>query len=145
MFAHDLEVYTEICRLFDYLLASHPIAVVYMPTALILQNKTHIIQECDDIGMLHMYFAAFKSVDAEELIAQTESLLKAVPPEDITPGLGVLDDSPMNYRPLPSPELPEDKTGGKWLLPTGRNIVLGITSMGAIAMSLYAKSIFGSN
>jgi hypothetical protein len=106
-----------------------------MATALILLHKSAVLSLPKDIGSLHMYFASVKSIDADELVDKTEALMRVVLPELVSTSLQVPDDSPILYPPQPS------HLSNTWLN-TGRNLALGITSMGLVVASYYARSLF---
>ena len=47
-FSHDIEKFSDVQRVFDACLASHPLYVIYMAVAIILLNSQAIENEYDD-------------------------------------------------------------------------------------------------
>jgi hypothetical protein len=79
-FAHDLFKYETICRVFDFVLASHSLAPLYLTVQVLIQLKPHLIQ-IEDLGTLHKFVGGeLDSLDWEEVIARAHvSMSKSTP------------------------------------------------------------------
>ncbi|CDW79148.1 tbc1 domain family member 20 [Stylonychia lemnae] len=87
-FSHDIDKFTDVQRIYDACLASHPLYVVYMAVAVILMNKQSIDEEFDyDDPMVSIQIVfqniAKKSSDfnVETIIQQANKLIIKMPPE----------------------------------------------------------------
>ena len=63
-FSHSLPKYKDACRVFDFCLASHPLACCYLVVALLINNKEFFLEELEyqDLGELHMHFQSLKDI-----------------------------------------------------------------------------------
>ncbi|OMJ94003.1 hypothetical protein SteCoe_2920 [Stentor coeruleus] len=53
--SHNMHSFDKLCRVFDFCLASHPLAPIYIAAAIILNEKTSIMK-CADMPEIHQYF-----------------------------------------------------------------------------------------
>jgi len=100
-FSHDLDSSEDIYRIFDYCIASHPAVSIYLAAATVIHNKDQLEDlEEGDIATLHMIFQKLgtENFDLEKVIALTEDLMEAYPPEDLlydNKKIGFENDSPI--------------------------------------------------
>jgi hypothetical protein len=83
MYAHDIQEYGEIARLFDVLLAREAVFSVYMFAQIVLQRSDELFETpADEPEMLHSILSKLpKPLDIEKLIANTVYLFEKHPPE----------------------------------------------------------------
>ena len=83
LYAHDVEEYSDIARLFDFLLAHEPIVSIYLFAAIILSRKKELL-DIDDPDILHVTLAKLpRPFDLEALIASSLDLYREYPPESV--------------------------------------------------------------
>ncbi|KAB8303480.1 hypothetical protein EYC80_004897 [Monilinia laxa] len=85
MYAHDIQEYSDIARLFDVLLAREAVFSVYMFAQIVLSRSEELFQTpTDEPDMLHSILSKLpKPLDLESLIADTVELFQAHPPETL--------------------------------------------------------------
>ncbi|KAK0102888.1 hypothetical protein ONS96_005516 [Cadophora gregata f. sp. sojae] len=85
MYAHDIQEYGEIARMFDVLLAREAVFSVYMFTQIILQRSRELFETpADEPEMLHSILSKLPApLDIEALIANTIQLFQDHPPESL--------------------------------------------------------------
>jgi len=85
MYAHDIQEYGEISRLFDVLLAREAVFSVYMFAQIVLQRSDELFETpADEPEMLHSILSKLpKPLDIEALIANTIRLFNDHPPETL--------------------------------------------------------------
>ncbi|GAM84552.1 hypothetical protein ANO11243_025480 [Dothideomycetidae sp. 11243] len=85
MFAHDVESYGGIARIFDYLLARDALAGVYMFAALVSLRKDELLEiPSDEPEMLYAVLSKLpKPLDLEALVRRAEGLRLRHPPESL--------------------------------------------------------------
>ncbi|KAF2154275.1 hypothetical protein K461DRAFT_277381 [Myriangium duriaei CBS 260.36] len=85
MFAHDVESYGGIARLFDYLLARDAVAGVYMFAALVTLRRDELFDiPADEPEMLYAVLSKLpKPLDLEALVRRAEGLRESHPPEKL--------------------------------------------------------------
>ncbi|PNS16997.1 TBC1 domain family member 20 [Sphaceloma murrayae] len=85
MFAHDIESYASISRLFDYLLSHDAVCLIYMFVAMITLRKEELLDiPADEPEMLYAVLCKLpKPLDLEALIRRTEGLREMFPPETL--------------------------------------------------------------
>ncbi|KKA27078.1 hypothetical protein TD95_001143, partial [Thielaviopsis punctulata] len=85
MYAHNIERYGDIARLFDALLATPPVFSVYMFAQIILSRRHMLLDiPADDHAMLHVMLSRVpQPLDLEAIIAATQKLLCRIPPESL--------------------------------------------------------------
>lgn len=83
MYAHNIETYQDIARLFDVFLAREPVFTVYMFAQIILDRRNEIF-EIDEPDMLHVILGKVPTkMDLDELIIKSVALFKQHPPETL--------------------------------------------------------------
>jgi hypothetical protein len=83
MYAHDIQEYGEIARIFDVLLAREAVFSVYMFAQIVLQRADELFEiPADESEMLHSVLSKLpKPLELESLIANTVNLFDKHPPE----------------------------------------------------------------
>lgn len=82
MFAHEIDDYQRIARIFDYLLASEAVTSLYMIVRIIVSRREELLLiDEDEQDMLYATLTKFpNSLDIDTLILNTESLMQSHPP-----------------------------------------------------------------
>ncbi|KAL8726237.1 MAG: hypothetical protein Q9181_006130 [Wetmoreana brouardii] len=85
LYAHDIEDYGDIARLFDFLLAHGAVVSVYFFAVIILSRREELFDiPPDDSDMLHFTLSKLpKPLDLEGLIERTVSVYRKFPPEKL--------------------------------------------------------------
>lgn len=85
MYAHDIQEYGDIARLFDVLLAREAVFSVYLFAQIVLQRSDELFDTpADEPEMLHSILSKLpKPLDLETLIAKTIELFEQHPPETL--------------------------------------------------------------
>ncbi|KAJ5052075.1 uncharacterized protein L3040_001835 [Drepanopeziza brunnea f. sp. 'multigermtubi'] len=85
MYAHDIQEYGDISRLFDVLLAREAVFSVYMFAQIVLQRSDELFETpADEPEMLHSILSKLpKPLNIESLIANTIQLFENHPPESL--------------------------------------------------------------
>ena len=85
MYAHDIQEYGDIARLFDVFLAREAVFSVYMFAQIMLQRSDELFETpADEPEMLHSILSKLpKPLDLEKLIANTVNLIKKHPPRSL--------------------------------------------------------------
>jgi hypothetical protein len=84
MYAHNIEAYQDIARLFDVFLAREPVFTVYVFAQIILDRRNEIF-EIDEPDMLHVILGKIPTkMDLDELIIKSAALFEAHPPEALS-------------------------------------------------------------
>jgi hypothetical protein len=85
MYAHSIQEYGDIARLFDAFLAREAAFSVYMFAQIVLDREEELLDmPADDQDMFHAILSKLpKRLDVEALIANTEKLFDAHPPESL--------------------------------------------------------------
>ncbi|KAG5821928.1 hypothetical protein H9Q74_001011 [Fusarium xylarioides] len=84
MYAHNIETYQDIARLFDVFLAREPVFTVYVFAQIILDRRTEIF-EIDEPDMLHVILGKVPTkMDLDELIIKSAALFGQHPPETLS-------------------------------------------------------------
>lgn len=85
LYAHDIQEYADIARLFDFLLAQPAVASVYFFATIILARKSELFDiPADEPEMLHSVLSKLpKPLDLEALISQAVTLFEEHPPESL--------------------------------------------------------------
>ena len=83
LYAHDIEDYGDIARLFDFLLAQEAVVSVYLFAVIILSRKEELLDiPADEPEMLHFVLSKLpKPLDLEAIISRTMHLFASHPPE----------------------------------------------------------------
>ncbi|KAK1992504.1 GTPase-activating protein gyp10 [Colletotrichum falcatum] len=85
MYAHDIQAYGDIARLFDILLVREPVFSVYMFAQIVLNRRDELFDnDEDDPSMLHLILSKVpQKMDLELLIASATALYERYPPESL--------------------------------------------------------------
>lgn len=85
MYSHDIQEYSDIARLFDFLLAQEPVVSIYLFAAIILSRKKELLEfSVDETDMLHFTLSKLPNpLDLEGLISRAMQLFEAHPPESL--------------------------------------------------------------
>ncbi len=85
MYAHDIQSYGDIARLFDVLLSREAVFSVYMFAAIVLSRSDELFETpSDEPEMLHSILSKLpKPLDIEKLISSTVTLFNQHPPESL--------------------------------------------------------------
>ncbi|KAK1979909.1 GTPase-activating protein gyp10 [Colletotrichum cereale] len=86
MYAHDIQTYGDIARLFDILLVREPVFSVYMFAQIVLNRRDELFDnDEDDPSMLHLILSKVpQKMDLESLIASATVLYERYPPESLS-------------------------------------------------------------
>lgn len=87
MYAHDIQEYGDIARLFDVFLAREAVFSVYMFAQIVLQRSVELFETpADEPEMLHSILSKLpKPLDVETLIGNTVKLIEKHPPCSLRP------------------------------------------------------------
>lgn len=85
LYAHDIQEYSDIARLFDYLLAREPVVAIYLFAAIILSRKKELLEiPLEEPEMLHFKLSKLPCpLDLDGHILSAEQLFKDHPPESL--------------------------------------------------------------
>lgn len=85
LYAHDIQEYSDVARLYDFILAHEPLVAIYMFTAIIISRREELLDiPLDEPEMLHFTLSKLpQPLDLESLISQTMELFSAYPPEGL--------------------------------------------------------------
>ncbi|KAF2089553.1 hypothetical protein K490DRAFT_72295 [Saccharata proteae CBS 121410] len=85
MYAHDIQEYGDIARLFDFLLAREAVISIYLFAVIILSRKEELMDIAqEDADMLHFTLSKMPSpLNLEALISRTVEIFAAHPPETL--------------------------------------------------------------
>lgn len=85
LYAHDIQEYGDIARLFDFLLAHGAVVSVYFFAIIVLSRRKELFEiPADEPEMLHSVLSKLpKPLDLEALISRTIALFKEYPPETL--------------------------------------------------------------
>lgn len=88
LYAHDIQEYSDIARLFDFLLGQEPVVAIYLFAAIILSRKKELIEIPDDEPeMLHFTLSKLPCpLNLDDLISSAVGLFQAHPPESLPLG-----------------------------------------------------------
>lgn len=79
----DIPNYDSLCRVYDFFLATHPLAPIYFSVAIVLSQKTQIM-ETQDMPELHHYCGNIvPTLNMNELCKDAYTLIKVYPPCDL--------------------------------------------------------------
>ncbi|MCJ1402103.1 hypothetical protein MMC11_005322 [Xylographa trunciseda] len=85
LYAHEIEDYGAIARLFDFLLAEEAVVSVYVFAAIILSRRRELLEiPADEPEMLHFTLSKLpRPLDMEHMIAGAKALVLEHPPEQL--------------------------------------------------------------
>ena len=83
LYAHDIQEYGDIARLFDFLIAQGAVVSVYFFAVIVLSRRDELFEiPADEPEMLHSVLSKLpKPLDLEALISRTMTLFTEHPPE----------------------------------------------------------------
>ncbi|KAJ5278898.1 hypothetical protein N7478_004270 [Penicillium angulare] len=89
LYAHDIQEYSDIARLYDLLLAREPVVSIYLFAAIILHRKKELMDiPLDEPEMLHFTLSKLpQPLDLDGHILHAEKLFKDHPPESLPSGI----------------------------------------------------------
>jgi hypothetical protein len=83
MYAHNIEAYRDIARLFDAFLASEPVFTIYLFAQIVMDRREEILN-IDDPDMLQVMLAKVpRNMDLDTLITKSVDLFDRFPPETL--------------------------------------------------------------
>ncbi|KAH7327907.1 rab-GTPase-TBC domain-containing protein [Stachybotrys elegans] len=83
MYAHNIEGYRDISRMFDVFLAREPVFSIYVFAQIVLNRRDEIL-EVDDLDILHVILSKVPSnLDLDALVASAAALFDRFPPETL--------------------------------------------------------------
>ncbi|KAL4911286.1 hypothetical protein BDW74DRAFT_142710 [Aspergillus multicolor] len=85
LYAHDIQEYSDIARLFDFLLAWEPVVSIYLFVAIVLSRRKELLEiPEDEPEMLHFTLSKLpQPLDLEGLISRAVQLYRDHPPETL--------------------------------------------------------------
>jgi len=85
LYAHDVQEYSDIARLFDFLLAHEPVVPIYLFAAIILSRKKELLEiPVDEPEILHFTLSKLPyPLDLDGLIQSAVKLFNNYPPESL--------------------------------------------------------------
>ena len=81
-FSSTFYKFDDICRIFDFCLATHPLAPLYLAAVAICQKKDDLMM-ADDMSDVHATLRAVDLFDVDELCRKGFELMMKVPPLDL--------------------------------------------------------------
>ncbi|CAG8973830.1 hypothetical protein HYALB_00005575 [Hymenoscyphus albidus] len=115
MYAHDIQEYGDIARLFDVFLAREAVFPVYMFAQIVLKRSDELFETpADEPEMLHSILSKLpKPLDLEALIQGTVKLIEKHPPETLKPWRSISSSSVMKTALRPNQVLSQSLEDGK--------------------------------
>ncbi|KAI1330849.1 rab-GTPase-TBC domain-containing protein [Xylariaceae sp. FL0255] len=93
MFAHNVQRYSDIARLFDALIASEQVFSIYVFTQIVVRRRDELLAH-DEPDMLHFFLSKLPpDLDLDAVIADAAQLLKTYPPDSLRAWRGILGAS----------------------------------------------------
>lgn len=88
LYAHDIQEYSDIARLFDFFLAWEPVVSIYLFVAIVLSRRKELLEiPEDEPEMLHYTLSKLpQPLDLEGLISRAVQLFHDYPPESLPSG-----------------------------------------------------------
>ena len=85
LYAHDIQEYSDIARLFDFLIAQPAVVSIYLFAVIILSRRDELFEiPADEADMLYSVLSKLpKPLDLDALISRTMTLFKGHPPEGL--------------------------------------------------------------
>lgn len=85
LYAHDIQEYSDIARLYDFILAHEPVVAIYMFTAIVMSRRTELLEiPVEEPEMLHFTLSKLpQPLDLESLISSTVQLFSRYPPQKL--------------------------------------------------------------
>jgi hypothetical protein len=98
-FSQKLSSFEEICRIFDFILASHPLAPIYLaavvrPTQILIELRVSVFALVDDEGSIHTFLSkVLLHLDWDSTVEKSAQLMEEYPPEQL------ISDTPYTFAP----------------------------------------------
>ncbi|KAL4985546.1 rab-GTPase-TBC domain-containing protein [Aspergillus falconensis] len=85
LYAHDIQEYSDIARLFDFLLAWEPVVSIYLFVAIVLSRRKELLEiPEEEPEMLHFNLSKLpQPLDLDGLISRAVQLFRDHPPESL--------------------------------------------------------------
>ena len=85
LYAHEIQEYGDIARLFDFLIAQPAVASIYFFAVIILSQRTELFKvPAEEPEMLHSILSKLpRPLEVEALISQTVQIFNKYPPESL--------------------------------------------------------------
>ncbi|ERF76378.1 hypothetical protein EPUS_07086 [Endocarpon pusillum Z07020] len=85
LYAHDIQEYSDIARLYDFILSHEPVVAIYMFTAIVMSRREELLEiPIEEPEMLHFTLSKLpQPLDLESLISKTMQLFNTHPPEKL--------------------------------------------------------------
>ncbi|KAJ5893778.1 hypothetical protein N7495_005469, partial [Penicillium taxi] len=89
LYAHDIQEYSDIARLFDFILAREPVLAIYLFAEIILSRRQELLDiPVEEPEMLHFTLSKLPSpLDLDSYILSATQLFKDYPPESLPFGI----------------------------------------------------------
>lgn len=84
-FAHSIDDYDRVVRIYDFFLASHRLMPVYLSAAIVLDRRYDIVERCEcDMVSIHSLLTRLSvDIQIETLIADAFELYSRYPPTEL--------------------------------------------------------------
>ena len=85
LYAHEIQEYSDIARLYDFILAHEPVVAVYMFTAIVMSRREELLEiPIEEPEMLHFTLSKLpQPLDLESLISRTVQLFSKHQPQTL--------------------------------------------------------------
>jgi hypothetical protein len=115
MYAHDIQEQSDICRVFDVLLAREAVFSVYMFAQIVLQRSEELFEvPSDEPEMLHSILSKLpRPLALETLIENTVELFERHPPESLKAWHTISDSSVLRTARYPDQTLSQSLEDGE--------------------------------
>lgn len=80
LYAHEIQRYADIARLYDFILAHEPVMTVYLFVALIVYRRTELLEIEDQDMLLFILSKLPQQLDLQALVDKSLEVFKAHPP-----------------------------------------------------------------
>lgn len=86
LYAHDIQEYSDIARLYDFILAHEPVVAIYMFTAIVMSRREELLEiPVEEPEMLHFTLSKLpQPLDLDSLISKTMRLFDKHPPQSLS-------------------------------------------------------------
>lgn len=85
LYAHEIERYGDITRLFDFILAHEPVLSIYLYIAIIISKRQEVFEiSLNEPEMIHFTLSKLpRNLDLESLISSASEIYRANPPQNL--------------------------------------------------------------
>lgn len=83
LYAHEIQRYTDIARLYDFILAHEPVMTIYLFVALIMRRRSELLEIEDQDMLLFVLSKLPQPLDLQALIDEALQIFEAHPPETL--------------------------------------------------------------